>query len=50
MRLVWDNYQKVMGEQIDPGDSIDYTIPTYRSIAQAQEGELFDYMVQFLQA
>ena len=44
MRLVWDNFQKFMGEQIDPGDSIDYTIPTYSSIAQAQEGELFDYM------
>jgi len=26
-RLVWDNWQKFMGEQIDPGDSIDYTIP-----------------------
>ena len=26
-RLVWDNWQKFMGEQIDPGDSTDYTIP-----------------------
>jgi len=26
-RLVWDNWQKFMGEQIDAGDSIDYTIP-----------------------
>lgn len=26
-RLVWDNWQKMQGEQIDPGDSIDYTIP-----------------------
>jgi hypothetical protein len=26
-RLVWTNYKKFFGEQIDPGDSIDYTIP-----------------------
>jgi hypothetical protein len=27
-RLVFDNWQKLMGEQIDPGDSIDYLVPT----------------------
>ena len=27
MRLVWDNWQKFNGEQIDPGDSTDYLIP-----------------------
>lgn len=27
IRLVWDNFQKMMGEQTDPGDSIDYLIP-----------------------
>ena len=27
-RLVWNNFQKFMGEQEDPGDSTDYTIPT----------------------
>lgn len=27
-RLVWDNWKKFNGEQTDPGDSIDYTIPT----------------------
>ncbi|MEL4867860.1 major capsid protein [Pantoea agglomerans] len=26
-RLVWDNWQKFMGEQTNPGDSIDYLIP-----------------------
>lgn len=26
-RLVWNNFQKFMGEQTDPGDSVDYTIP-----------------------
>ena len=28
VRLVWDNWQKFCGEQIDPGDSIDFTVPT----------------------
>lgn len=28
IRLIWDNFQKFMGEQIDPGDSTDYTVPT----------------------
>jgi len=27
MRLVWDNWQKFCGEQIDPDDSTDYLIP-----------------------
>lgn len=31
IRLVWDNWQKFCGEQIDPGDSIDYVIPTMTS-------------------
>lgn len=44
MRLVWNNFQKFMGEQIDPGDSIDYTIPTYSSTGAADEGQMFDYM------
>lgn len=26
-RLLWDNWQKFQGEQVDPGDSIDYTVP-----------------------
>lgn len=26
-RLLWDNFRKFCGEQTDPGDSIDYTIP-----------------------
>lgn len=30
-RLVWDNWQKFNGEQTNPGDSIDYTIPTMDS-------------------
>ena len=26
-RLLWDNWRKFCGEQVDPGDSIDYQIP-----------------------
>ena len=44
MRLVWNNFTKFMGEQIDPGDSIDYTIPTYNSASAAAEGTQMDYM------
>ena len=44
MRLVWDNFQKFMGEQVDPGDSIDYTIPILSSAnSNADEGSIFDY-------
>jgi len=28
LRLVWDNFQKFMGEQNNPGDSTDYVCPT----------------------
>ena len=37
-------FSKIHGRTNRPWRSIDYTIPTYSSIAQAQEGELFDYM------
>lgn len=30
-RLVWDNWRKLMGEQKNPSDSIDYTIPQITS-------------------
>jgi hypothetical protein len=26
-RIIWDNWRKFCGEQVDPGDSIDYVIP-----------------------
>jgi hypothetical protein len=32
-RLVWDNWQKFMGEQENPGDSTSYTIPQMKSPA-----------------
>ena len=34
-RLVWDNFPKFHGEQVDPGDSIDYTIPVVDSATAA---------------
>jgi len=44
-RLVWDNWQKFMGEQVDPGDSIDYTIPQVVSPAGGYAvSSLQDYM------
>lgn len=42
MRLIWDNFQKFMGEQENPGDSTDYLIPTYHS-GSVQVGLLSDY-------
>lgn len=32
-RLVWDNFQKFMGEQDNPGDSTDFIVPTIANIA-----------------
>lgn len=43
MRLVWENFTKFMGEQIDPGDSIDYTIPVSNTGSAAVEGSISDY-------
>lgn len=31
IRLLWDNWEKFCGAQDNPGDSIDFTIPTPRS-------------------
>ncbi len=41
-RQVWDNWVKFNGEQIDPGDSIDFAIPTLSS-GVASEMDIFDY-------
>jgi len=32
IRLLWDNWQKFNGEQKNPGDSTDFTVPTITSI------------------
>lgn len=44
-RLVWDNWQRFMGEQPDPGDSTDFLIPQMVSTAVTGYGEqsIFDY-------
>jgi hypothetical protein len=36
VRQLWSNFRKFMGEQVDPGDSIDYTIP--QQVATASTG------------
>ncbi len=43
IRLLWDNWQKFCGEQTDPGDSIDFTIPIFTAFP-VNEGTLTDYM------
>ena len=42
IRLIWDNFKKMMGEQVDPGDSIDYSIPQTTANNVANES-LYDY-------
>jgi hypothetical protein len=44
-RLIWDNWQKFMGEQINPGDSISYVVPQQVSPTNGYAvGSLQDYM------
>lgn len=44
LRLIWDNFQKMMGEQVDPGDSTDYIVPTMTAPAGGYESQsLSDY-------
>ena len=45
MRLVWDNFTKMMGEQENPGDSTDYRVPLITPPSGGfAEGSLADYM------
>ncbi len=41
-RIMWDNWEKFCGEQINPGDSIDYSTPQIQGVTVAEES-LFDY-------
>lgn len=43
IRLVWDNWQKFNGEQINPGDSIDFLIPKITDGGLIAESTLGDY-------
>jgi hypothetical protein len=38
-RLIWANWRKFCGEQVDPGDSIDYTIPILSATAYASDAD-----------
>jgi len=43
-RLVWDNWQKFMGEQRDPGDSTDYLVPEMTApVGGYGEDTIYDY-------
>jgi hypothetical protein len=43
-RLLWDNWQKFNGEQTDPGDSTDYTVPTIAApVGGYLEASISDY-------
>lgn len=46
IRLVWDNFKKFMGEQINPGDSTTYYVPYMDAPASTGHavGSLSDYM------
>ena len=43
-RLVWDNWQKFNGEQDNPGDSTDFTVPVISPTQAYPPGSLYDYM------
>lgn len=44
-RLLWTNFERFLGAQDDPADSIDYTIPVYDTgTGGAAEGRLADYL------
>lgn len=45
LRLVWNNFQRFMGEQLNPGDSTDFTIPQIVSpVGGYGEQSIYDYM------
>ena len=41
-RIIWDNWQKFCGEQINPNDSTDYSTPQIQGVTVPEE-TLFDY-------
>jgi len=44
-RLVWENWQKFMGEQANPNSSTDFEVPTLvQPVNGAPVGSIFDYM------
>ncbi len=43
-RILWDKFERFMGAQHDPGDTIDYTIPVMTGASAIGAGDLGDYM------
>ncbi len=43
-RLLWTNFEKMMGAQHDPGDTIAYTIPVISDATALATGSIGDYM------
>ena len=43
-RILWDNWVKFMGEQVDPADSISFTVPTRTSGPSLQAETIYDYL------
>jgi hypothetical protein len=43
IRQLWSNFRKFCGEQVDPGDSIDYSIP-HIVINNVSNESIYDYM------
>jgi hypothetical protein len=43
-RIIWPNFKKFLGEQDDPGDSIDYTVPVINGTYSISASDLGHYM------
>ncbi|AXL15214.1 major capsid protein [Microviridae sp.] len=43
-RLLWDNWQKFNGEQTNPGDSTDFTVPQLVAQGPYDDSTIFDYI------
>jgi len=43
-RLLWDNWQKFNGEQFNPQDSTDFTVPIISTFGELNPNSLYDYM------
>ncbi len=44
VRQVWENWEKFNGEQTNPGDSTDFTVPTLEISSQLADENIYDYM------
>lgn len=44
LRLLWTNFQRFMGEQDNPGESTDFTVPVLGDDDTVGTGDIFDYM------